>query len=304
MEESWSKLRSRRDGAGGIRLAAVLEQHLERLVQLLDRLLGLAQQEVETAEVVEHPADRRAVRDLLELCLRLLRVLPSQDPLALALGDKRRLEVDTGDGPGVVQTLGELERALEILASRLVVPLAPIAPRSQAQGLRAEAIARQLGALGEGQRLVEEADRGLDAGQLETAGAEAEKDVRPVNVREHRVLGDCPRASQELDGRLDLTHSHECPGLAGQRANLELGRRDPEDGRPNLLELLQGLHVVMVLAQRLRARQGGLDPPAIVSGDPAREEARIDAELLCEPLDRLLGRARLATLDLADVLLR
>ena len=47
-----------------------------------------------------------------------------------------------------------------------------------------------------------------------------------------------------------------------------------------------------------------LDAAALVGRDAAAEERRVDAEPLREPLDRLGGRARLAALDLADVLLR
>src|SRR5215210_1609516 len=119
-------LRERRDGAGGVRLAAVLEEHLERLVQLLDRLLGLPEGEVDAAEVVEDAADGCAVGDLLELRLRLLGVLAGEHPLALALGDERRLEVHARDGARVIEALGQLERALEILTRGLEISLAPV----------------------------------------------------------------------------------------------------------------------------------------------------------------------------------
>jgi hypothetical protein len=60
----------------------------------------------------------------------------------------------------------------------------------------------------------------------------------------------------------------------------------------------------VVLAQRLRASESGLDASTLVGGDAAGEKAGINAQALREPLDRFLGRASLATLDLADVLLR
>ena len=59
----------------------------------------------------------------------------------------------------------------------------------------------------------------------------------------------------------------------------------------------------MRLGERLGARQERLDPIADVEGDAVEEELRVDAELLCEPGDGLVGRPRLAALDLADVLL-
>src|SRR5215210_6587416 len=206
-------LRERRDGAGRVGLAAVLEEHLERLVQLLDRLLGLAEGEVDPAEVVQDAPDGRAVRDLLELRLRLLGVLAGENPLPLALGDERRLEVDTRDGAGVVETFRELERALEILARGLEVALTPVAARAQPQDLGPKAVAGKLRPLGERQRLVEEADRRLDARQLDAAGAEPEKNVGAVDVGEHRLLRQRASPVQELDRRLDLTGTHLHPRL-------------------------------------------------------------------------------------------
>ena len=46
------------------------------------------------------------------------------------------------------------------------------------------------------------------------------------------------------------------------------------------------------------------ETPSLVSRDAVREEAGVDAEPRSDPLDRLARRARLAALDLGDVLLR
>ena len=58
------------------------------------------------------------------------------------------------------------------------------------------------------------------------------------------------------------------------------------------------------LVQRLGAREGSFEPRALVGRDAVREEAGVDSEAVGEPFDRALGRARLAALDLRDVLLR
>src|SRR4029450_11814941 len=108
----------------------------------------LAEEEADPAEVVQHLADGRAVGDLFELRLGLLGVLPGEDPLALPLGHERRVEVDAGDGAGVVESLRQLERALEILARRLVVALAPVAARAETEDLGAGPVARKLGGVG------------------------------------------------------------------------------------------------------------------------------------------------------------
>ena len=59
----------------------------------------------------------------------------------------------------------------------------------------------------------------------------------------------------------------------------------------------------MRLDESLGAGEGGLDTAALVRGDTVREIARVDIQLTCEPGNRVAGRARLAALDLADVLL-
>src|SRR5207253_2820756 len=65
-----------------------------------------------------------------------------------------------------------------------------------------------------------------------------------------------------------------------------------------------GLRVLLRLVQRLGAREGSFEPGALVGRDAAGEEAGVDSEAVGEPSDRSLGRARLAALDLRDVLLR
>ena len=60
----------------------------------------------------------------------------------------------------------------------------------------------------------------------------------------------------------------------------------------------------MRLGERFRSSEQRLDLRALLRGDARREESLVDAEALGEERDRALGRAGLATLDLADVLLR
>ena len=96
----------------------------------LDRLLGLAEQEVEAAEVVRQLADVRLVGELLVRGTCALGVRAGEQPVALALGDERRLEVGGADRAAVVQRLGQLERALDVFARGLVVALAALAARA------------------------------------------------------------------------------------------------------------------------------------------------------------------------------
>ena len=60
----------------------------------------------------------------------------------------------------------------------------------------------------------------------------------------------------------------------------------------------------MRLGERLGPGEQRLDAIAVVDGDAVEQELRVDGEPLRQPGDRLVGRPRLAALDLADVLLR
>ena len=142
-------LGERRHDLGRVGRRARVEEDAEGVLELLDRLLRLAEQEVEPAEVVQQLADVGLVGELLVLALRALRVRPREQPVAVALGDQRGLEEDVGDGAPVVQALGELERALDVLAGGLPVALPAIAAGAPAQDVRAERVAREARALGE-----------------------------------------------------------------------------------------------------------------------------------------------------------
>ena len=74
----------------GLGLVAGLERDLgSASVEQLDGPLGVAEREVQAAEVVQQPADVRAVLELLVVAARPLRVRPREQPVALALGDER-----------------------------------------------------------------------------------------------------------------------------------------------------------------------------------------------------------------------
>ena len=131
-----------------------------------------------------------------------------------------------------------------------------------------------------------------------------EQDVGALDVGEPGPLGQGPGAVQELDRLTDLPDPSTGLRLARQQADLELGKTGGENGRPHLLELLHRLRLAVPLGQRLGPGERGLDATALVGGDTVREEVGVDAEPFREPLDRLARGARLAPLDLADVLLR
>jgi len=224
--------------------------------------------------------------------------------VAVALRDDRGLEVDVAEGPLVAESLRELERALDVLARPLPVALAAVAARAPREDVRPEQVARHAGPLGERQRLAEEADRGRDAGKLVAADADAVHQVGAVDVRERIALDEAARLVEVLERDANLSALHPSPALAAERADAQLRRTGGENGVLDVDVVLNRVVVLVILRQRLGANQRRLDARPLVGGDAACQERRVDAEPGCDPLDRLLGRARLAALDLADVLLR
>jgi hypothetical protein len=111
----------------GIGAVADLEENPVGVLQVLDRLLGLPELEIESAEVVQELADVRLVGELLVLRLGALRVRAGKHPVPGALGDERSLEIVVSDRAPVVQALCELERALDVLTRRFPVALASVA---------------------------------------------------------------------------------------------------------------------------------------------------------------------------------
>ena len=96
----------------------------------------------------------------------------------------------------------------------------------------------------------------------------------------------------------------ERPALARERPQLELGGAERADLGACLAECLDRLAVAVRLGERLGPRELRLDPRPHVRGDAVLEVLVVDAEPFGEPGDRVGGRARLAALDLAHVLLR
>jgi hypothetical protein len=75
----------RRDDVGRLGVAALVEQHAVRALQVLDGALGLAELEVQAAEVVEEPPDVALVVELLVVGLGALRIAAGEHPVAHAL---------------------------------------------------------------------------------------------------------------------------------------------------------------------------------------------------------------------------
>ena len=224
--------------------------------------------------------------------------------MAHPLGDERRLKVDVRHRPPVVEGLRELERALHVFAGGLEVALPAVAPGAPAEDVGAEQVTRKVGAVREGERLVEEADRRRDARELVTAHAETEKDIRLVDRGELGVRGQPACARKEIDRLTQLAALHARPRVARKVPGLELDGARREDCRLAVLVLVDGLVVVVRLRERLRTRKQRFDTATLVGRDAALEIARVGAEALREPLDRFASRPGLSALDLADVLLR
>ena len=181
-------LRERGDRLGRIVVATDLERDRERMLQVLDRPLGLAEQEVEPAEVVQEPADVGAVGELLVLRLCLLGIRAREHPVAVALGEHRGLEVRLPERPAVLHRVGELERALDVLARCLEVALPAVAARAPREDREPELVARHARPLGERERLVEERDRRGDALQQAAADADPVEHLGAIDVGELGAL--------------------------------------------------------------------------------------------------------------------
>src|SRR5204862_4096977 len=89
-------LRKRRNCIRGVRFATNVECYAERVLKQCLGLFGLTQEEVESTEVVKHPADVAAICDLLVVSLGLLGIPPSADPVSHSLSDQGGLEVHLG----------------------------------------------------------------------------------------------------------------------------------------------------------------------------------------------------------------
>src|SRR5205814_646420 len=87
-------LGERGDRARRVGVAPRLEGDAERFLELRDRLVGLAEQEVHRAEVVRQLADEHAVGELFVRRAGALRIRAREHPVALAVGDER-----AGAGP-------------------------------------------------------------------------------------------------------------------------------------------------------------------------------------------------------------
>ena len=261
------------------------------------------QEVAEAAEVVEQPADVGLVLDLGVQRPRALGVVARRDPVALALGDQRSLEVDVSSHALVLEPFGELERALDVFARCLVIALAAPAARAPVEDLRAQKIAREPRALRELESLVEQRDCRRDARKLVAADAEAEEDVRAIDVGEPGPSTSVrARASSSIASRTSPT-SWRAQASTAEEPNLEVGRARDEDRGARVLDLLERLLALVRRGQCLGAREHRLDPAALVGRDTVLQEVGVDAQPLREPLDRLARRARLAALDLAHVLL-
>ena len=86
----------------------------------------------------------------------------------------------------------------------------------------------------------------------------------------------------------------ECPALARERPQLELGGAERADLRAHLAERVDRLAVAVRLGERLRLRELRLDTRPHVRRHAVLEVLVVDAEPLGEPRDRVGRRPCLA----------
>src|SRR5581483_11510428 len=116
-------LGERRGGTAGGAVATCLESDRKCVLEQGDRLFRPPEEEVQTAEIVRQLADVDAIGELRVRLPGALGIRPRQHRVPLAVRDERGLEVRNADRARVVDTLCELERALDIVVRRLVVAL-------------------------------------------------------------------------------------------------------------------------------------------------------------------------------------
>ena len=139
--------------------------------------------------------------------LRLLRVRARGDPLAPPLGRRGRPGSRRPRSPRRSSSASrQLERALDVLARRLPVPLAPVAARPPAEDPRPEPVARDPRPLREVERLGEERQGRRDRGEPVAAAPEAEEHLGAVDVREDRSS----TSSRARRGAAAPRASHRC----------------------------------------------------------------------------------------------
>ena len=145
-------LGERAQDIAGLRLELRVDEDRERLLELRDRRVVVAERVVEAGEVVEHASLGDDVADRLEQVARCLGVAAREHPAPLPLGDEGRLQVHLRAPPGVVECLDELEGAIDVLAGCFPVALAPVAPRAPLVDVRAQPVVRLLGLVEQRQR--------------------------------------------------------------------------------------------------------------------------------------------------------
>ena len=283
----------------------MLERDRERLLESHDRLLGLAEQEVEPAQVDHHPAGAEPVGDLLEHRLRPLRVGARENPVPVALGDQRGLEVDLTERAGILHRLGELERALDVVARGLVIPLAPVAARAPGEDVGAQHVGGKRRALDQRERLGEQRERGRDARDRVAPDREPEQHLGAIEVGELGALDERAGLLEQVERGTDIALANPRPALAGEEPNLELDCAGG-DHRPERAAVLVDRGVVLALPdERLGARRA---PPrcAPARRPRRRSRGRSHRRRAGRASHSIVsaGRPRLPALDLRDVLLR
>ena len=204
----------------------------------------------------------------------------------------------------VVEPLGELERALDVLARGLVVALAAPAAGAPVEDLRAEQVAREPERSASCERLVEAARPPSRCSKACSGRRRAGRGCPRGRRRRNRALR---RARARARAARSPREPRRRPGAPRPRRRAS---RTSSSGEPvtrtavaHVLDLLERLVALVRLGEGLGTREHRLDPAALVGRDAVLQEVGVDPEPLREPLDRLARRARLAALDLAHVLL-
>ena len=180
-------------------------------------------------------------------------------------------------GRAVVQALGQLERALDVLARGLPVALAAAAAGAPREHARAQQVARQPERSASLSASSNSDDRGRDAREVVAAGAEPEEHVGALDVRERRPLDERARPARSIFERRAGSRRSACRpsprrSAAAPRARASRRRGRRRAARSNSVDRL--------------VRTRGASVSASARASVASTRARSSAET---PLARKLG---------------
>ena len=197
--------------------------------------------------------------------------------------------------PLVVERLGELEGALDVLARGLPVALALVTAAPPAEMLERRRSDGSDERSASSSASVKSADAVAMEERFQRQQLELKQDFSAVDVRELGPLGDLAGLPEDLDRDADLAHVHPGPGLREEGPQLEARRRGVLERAADRRQHLDGLGVLVRFDRGLGTGDDALGTIAIARRDTGLEERPVDAGReaysTVSPVGRVLPRS-------------